>query len=148
MKIPKREITSRHRDVLHGLKEGFSYAFSFAPIKYILLLLGLVSLMAVPYQILMPVFAKDIFHGGPQTLGFLTAMSGIGALAGAIYLASRSSVVGLGQNNCLGFLHLRAWNNYFFAVANPVAFDDANVCNGFFDDGSGGGKQYDSADRC
>jgi MFS family permease len=53
--------------------------------------------MGVPYQILMPVFARDIFHGGPRILGFLVAMSGMGALSGAIYLAARKSVVGLGK---------------------------------------------------
>jgi len=82
--------------IIKQLKEGLSYAFNFSPIKYILLLLALVSLTGVPYQVLMPVFARDIFHGGPHTLGFLIAMSGVGALAGAIYLAARKSVVGLG----------------------------------------------------
>jgi len=97
MKISEKKIKSSYPHVLHGLKEGFVYAFSFAPIKYILILLSLVSLTGMPYQILMPVFAKDIFHGGPQTLGFLMAMAGVGALIGAIYLAGRRSVLGLGK---------------------------------------------------
>jgi MFS family permease len=53
--------------------------------------------MGVPYQVLMPIFARDIFHGGPKTLGFLMAMSGVGALIGAMYLAGRKSVIGLGK---------------------------------------------------
>ncbi|MCX5714600.1 MAG: MFS transporter [Candidatus Omnitrophica bacterium] len=90
-----KKIFTNH--VLYDLKEGVVYVLGFAPIKSILLLLGLISLMGVPYQVLMPIFARDIFHGGPKTLGFLMAMSGIGALTGAIYLAGRKTVVGLGR---------------------------------------------------
>ncbi len=97
MKITPRKIKPPDTHVLHELKEGFVYAFNFKPIRFILILLALVSLMGVPYQVLMPVFARDIFHGGPITLGFLMAMSGIGALTGAIYLAGRKSVIGLGK---------------------------------------------------
>lgn len=92
-----KQIKPQAKHIFHELKEGFSYAFNFLPIKIILLLLALISLMGVPYQVLMPVFAKDIFHGGPHTLGFLVAMSGTGALAGAIYLAARKNVIGLGR---------------------------------------------------
>ncbi len=95
--IPPREREESGGNILRELKEGFVYVFSFLPIKYILALLALISLMGVPYQVLMPVFARDIFHGGPKTLGFLMAMSGAGALAGAIYLAGRRSVLGLGR---------------------------------------------------
>ena len=73
------------------------HAFNFAPIRSILLLLSLISLVGMPYTVLMPVLARDILHGGPHTLGFLVAMSGIGALTGAIYLAGRKSVLGLGR---------------------------------------------------
>jgi MFS family permease len=97
MKIAPRKIKPPDTHVLHELKEGFVYAFNSTHIKFILILLSLVSLMGVPYQVLMPVFARDIFHGGSITLGFLMAMSGIGALTGAIYLASRKSVIGLGK---------------------------------------------------
>jgi MFS family permease len=97
MKIPRRKREMQNRQVIQGLKEGFSYAFGFAPIRSLLLLLGLVSLMGMPYQVLMPIFAGKILHGGPHTLGFLMAASGCGALAGTIYLASRKSVLGLGR---------------------------------------------------
>ena len=97
MKVTKKDVRSQTRDIFLELKEGVSYAFNFSPIKHILLLLALVSLMGVPYQVLMPVFAKDIFHGGAHTLGFLVAMSGIGALIGAIYLAARKRVLGLSR---------------------------------------------------
>ncbi len=97
MKPIAREIESKKSRVFQELKEGFRYVSGFAPIRSVLLLLALVSLMGVPYQVMMPVFAKDILHGGPQTLGFLMGSAGIGALAGAIYLASRRSVLGLGK---------------------------------------------------
>jgi MFS family permease len=97
MKVIKKDAKPQSRHILLELKEGISYALNFSPIMAILMLLALVSLMGVPYQILMPVFARDIFHGGPYTLGFLVAMSGVGALIGAIYLAARKSVLGLSR---------------------------------------------------
>jgi MFS family permease len=97
MKIsPKTSNPSRSR-VLAGMKEGFAYAFGFAPIRAILLLLALVSLMGMPYVVLMPVFAKNTLHGGPHALGFLMGAAGLGALVGAVYLASRKTVLGLGK---------------------------------------------------
>ncbi|MDW8238222.1 MAG: MFS transporter [Acidobacteriota bacterium] len=97
MKLTPRKIESQRTRVLEGLKEGFTYAFGFAPIKAILMLIGLVSLMGMPYVVLMPVIARDVLRGGPHTFGFLMAASGVGALAGAIYMASRKSIRGLGS---------------------------------------------------
>jgi MFS family permease len=79
------------------IKGGIRYAFGFAPIKYIILLLAVVSITGMPYVVLMPIFAKDILHGGPRTLGFLMGASGVGALSGAGYLARRKNVLGLGK---------------------------------------------------
>jgi MFS family permease len=93
VKSKKREI--QNPDVLKEIKEGFSYTFGFAPIKSIILLIGLINLIGMPYIVLMPVFAKEIFHGSPYTLGFLMGASGVGALMGALYLASRRNVLGL-----------------------------------------------------
>ena len=73
------------------------YALGFGPIRSIILLLALVSLVGVPYSVLMPVFATTVFQGGPHTLGLLMAASGCGALLGALWLAQRRSVVGLGR---------------------------------------------------
>jgi len=101
MKITSGKVKSQQGRVLQGLKEGFSYTFGFAPIRSIILLLGLVSLMGMPYMLLMPVFAKEILHGGSHTFGFLMGASGTGALIGALYLASRKSVLGLGKIICL-----------------------------------------------
>jgi MFS family permease len=97
MKISPRKRETEDSEVFQGLKEGFSYAFGFAPIRSVLLLLGLVSLMGMPYTVLMPIFAETIFHGGPKTLGFLLGAAGVGAIAGSIYLASRKSDLGLGR---------------------------------------------------
>ncbi|MBN2225270.1 MAG: MFS transporter [Deltaproteobacteria bacterium] len=94
--IPKRP-KALHAHFLRGLKDGFSYAFGFAPIRSLLLLLALVSLMGMGYMVLMPVFAKDILHGGPNTFGFLMGATGVGALSGALFLASRKTVIGLGR---------------------------------------------------
>jgi MFS family permease len=95
MKVKPRKIQVRDTNVLKELKEGFSYAFSFPPIKHIIFLLSVVSLMGMQYTVLMPVFAKEILHGGSHTFGFLMGASGLGALSGALYLASRKSALGL-----------------------------------------------------
>jgi len=95
MKITSRKMEIQNTDVLQGIKEGFSYAFGFTPIRSVLLLLALVSLIGMPYRVLMPIFASDVLHGGPHTFGFLMGSSGLGALGGSIYLASRKSVLGL-----------------------------------------------------
>jgi MFS family permease len=95
MRITPTKRKKQKTQLLGGLKEGFAYAFGFAPIRYIMLMLGLISLLGMPYQVLMPIFAKEILHGGPHTLGFLMAATGVGALTGAFFLASRKSVFGI-----------------------------------------------------
>ena len=94
--IPKKRERQK-TPLWQGLTEGYRYAFGFFPIRSLLLLLALISFMAMPYTVLMPVFAGKILHGGPQTLGFLLAATGVGALAGTLFLASRRSVIGLGR---------------------------------------------------
>src|ERR671933_1905405 len=97
MKLKPRKIPEQTIDVWQRLKEGFIYAFCFPPIRAILLLLALFSFMGMPYTVLVPIFATKILQGGAETLGFLMAAVGIGALMGGIYLSSRQSVVGLGK---------------------------------------------------
>ena len=82
---------------LSHMREGFRYAFGFPPIRAILTLLALTSVLGMPYVVLLPVFASDVLGGGPQTLGFLMSAAGLGALSGALYLASRPSVRGLSR---------------------------------------------------
>src|SRR5579862_2723599 len=86
-----------HPSVLSELSEGWSYVRGFRPIWWILLLLALISLVGMPYTALMPIFAGRILHGGAHTLGFLMAAVGIGALFGAVRLAARRTVRGLGR---------------------------------------------------
>jgi MFS family permease len=81
---------------LEELRDGIQYAWRSEPIRYALVLLAMVATMGMPYTVLMPAIATNVLHGGAHTLGFLMTASGVGALAGALYLASRRSVVGLG----------------------------------------------------
>ena len=98
MKItPRMTRPTKDANILQQLREGWTYAARFAPIRDVLLLLALVSLVGMPYTVLMPVFANEILHGGPSTLGWLMAASGVGALVGALLLAARKSVLGLGK---------------------------------------------------
>jgi MFS family permease len=97
MKVPARDHGKSDTHILEDMREGFNYSFRFAPIKHLLLLLGLVSIMTMPYSVLMPVFAKEVLHGGSHTFGFLMAATGVGALMGALYLASRESILKLGR---------------------------------------------------
>lgn len=95
MKIAPADNRNGKNSVLQELRQGISYTFGFAPIRYIIVLLALVSLMGMPYTVLMPIFAKEIIHGGAHTFGFLMGASGMGALTGAFYLASRRTDKGL-----------------------------------------------------
>jgi MFS family permease len=97
MKVNPAKAKLEKATAWQQIKGGFRYAFGLAPIKYIILLLALVSLTGMPYVVLMPIFARDILHGGPSTLGFLMGASGVGALIGAGYLARRKTVLGLGK---------------------------------------------------
>jgi MFS family permease len=94
---PAPSRPSRERHAVAEFVEGLRYAFGFRPIRSVILLLAVVSLVGVPYSILMPVFATTVFDGGPHTLGILMTSSGCGALLGALWLAGRRSVVGLGR---------------------------------------------------
>jgi MFS family permease len=96
MKIKSRPRAMHRNGVVEGLMEGLMYVWGFKPIKNILMLLALSSVIGMPYTILMPVYAKDILQGGSHTLGFLASSAGLGALSGALYLASRKTVIGLG----------------------------------------------------
>jgi MFS family permease len=82
---------------LHQLAEGWRYVTGFAPVRSILLLLALVSLMGMPYTVLMPVVVSSSLHGGPALLGVMMGASGVGALCGALYLAQRKTILGLGR---------------------------------------------------
>ncbi len=95
MRLAPKVEKSKQPQFIAQFKEGFAYTFGFAPIKAVILLLALISLMGMPYTVLMPVFAKEILHGGAHTFGFMMGATGFGALSGALYLATRKNVVGL-----------------------------------------------------
>lgn len=101
-----RQAEPKHESVLVELREGWDYVRGFRPIWSILLLLSLISVVGMPYTALMPIFAGKILRGGAHTLGFLMAAIGVGALFGAITLAARKTVLGLGRLipiTCAGF---------------------------------------------
>jgi MFS family permease len=99
VKAKKHQESDHKQDAFTQLKEGFAYAFGFPPIRSLLTLLALIGLFSMPFNVLMPAFAKDVFHGNASTLGFLTASSGLGAVIGAIFIGSRKGVQQLG--NCI-----------------------------------------------
>jgi MFS family permease len=94
---PRPAQAARQTRLLQELRDGWSYVAGSAPIRSILLLLALVSLVGMPYTVLMPIFASTVLHGGPHTLGFMMAATGVGALLGALFLANRRTVLGLGR---------------------------------------------------
>ena len=85
-----------NQGIFAGLSEGFEYVTGSMPIRTLLALLGVVSMMSAPLTVLMPIVATEVLHGGPGTMGMLTAAVGVGAILGSLFLAARKSVVGLG----------------------------------------------------
>lgn len=82
---------------LANLREGFDYVRTTRPVRALLLLVAFVSVFGLPYTVLMPIFASEVLGGGPLALGGLLGATGAGALAGALTLAARKSVRGLGR---------------------------------------------------
>ena len=98
MRVAARAPKPAHKEgALGELREGWRYVSGSRPIRSIILLLALVGLVGVPYTVLIPVFAGRILGGGPHTLGWLMTAAGGGALCGAVILASRKTVLGLGR---------------------------------------------------
>jgi MFS family permease len=97
MKIKTRERISFSGSAFASIIEGFGYVGRTGPVRSLLFLLGLVSLIGMPYVVLMPIFADRILHGGARGLGLLMGASGVGALIGALSLAARQGVRGLGR---------------------------------------------------
>ena len=95
MRIAPDQAQRATTSMIVQLKEGWTYVAGFAPIRSILLLFALLSLMGWPFMVLMPVFAAQVLHGGPHTLGFLMGAVGVGSLISALSLVMRRSVRGL-----------------------------------------------------
>jgi MFS family permease len=96
MRISRRVREPSGRSALGDIQDGFRFAAHEAPVRALLLLVGVVSVCAMPYVVLMPIFADRILHVGARGLGLLMGASGVGALAAALVLAMRTSVRGLG----------------------------------------------------
>ena len=116
---------------LADIVEGFRWVNGTKVIRALLLLIGLVSLVGMPYTVLMPIFADQILHGGARGLGILMGATGVGALLGALTLASKSGVTGLGRwvtFTCAGFgvsIILFSFSRYFWlsvAFLLPAGF--------------------------
>ena len=95
MRVPRPAEQRARTSTFTQLKEGWAYVAGFVPIRTILLLFALLSLMGWPFMVLMPIFAAKILHGGPHTLGFLMGAVGVGSLVSALSLVLRRSVRGL-----------------------------------------------------
>jgi MFS family permease len=94
---PRERHEAAEMHLLEELHHGWKYVLHSIPIRSALLLVAIVSAAGTPYTVLMPAIAAEVFHGGPNTLGLLMTATGVGALSGALYLAQRESVVGLGR---------------------------------------------------
>ena len=131
MKLSKPKPLGRAGSALENMIERFRFARNTAPVRSLLLLIGVASLAAMPYTVLMPIFAGNILHGGARQLGWLMGATGVGALAGALTLASKRGVSGLGRwvsTAATGFgvfLTLFAFSRYLWlsiVLLMPVGF--------------------------
>jgi MFS family permease len=95
MRVKPAALAKTSTSMLHQLREGWDYVANFSPVRTILLLFAVLSLMGFPFMVLMPVFAAQVLHGGPHTLGFLMGAVGVGSLASGLSLVLRRSVRGL-----------------------------------------------------
>ena len=131
MRIERPPKDEKYVSPLDHIAEGFRFVSHTAPIRLILLLLGLVSFVAMPYSVLMPIFAAQILHGNARTLGVLMGATGVGALAGALTMASRQTVRGLGRwvwiacaafGSSLILFSISHWYLVSIALLVPVGF--------------------------
>ena len=95
MRVHVAQVKRAAASITEQLREGWAYVATFVPVRAILLLFALVSLMGMPYVVLMPIFAARVLHGGAHTLGFLMGAAGVGALISALSLVARKTVRGL-----------------------------------------------------
>ncbi len=148
MRIHIAPIQRKAASTFADLKEGWDYVSAFVPIRTILLLFALVSLMGMPFVVLMPIFAARVLHGGPHTLGFLMGAMGVGALISALSLAARKSVRGLVRMIPSRRFRLRHWAHRLRPVARVLALDDhGGHCRDGHDAGDGGQQHGHSNDR-
>lgn len=95
MRIEKAEVRPRKGSPLQNFVQGFHFAMSDRPIRSALLLVSLMSMFGLQYSVFMPIFARDVLHGGPSLLGLLMSCAGVGAVIGALHFAARTDYKGL-----------------------------------------------------
>ena len=95
MRMGKAVHKLHESNMIKGLKDGFRYTFGQLPLRFLILLIAWVSLVGMPFSVLLPVFAKTILGGGAHTYGFLMGASGVGSLLGALYMSYRKNLKGL-----------------------------------------------------
>ena len=146
MRLPRAGDERHAVTMVEQLREGWTYVANFVPIRTILLMFALLSLMGWPFMVLMPIFAGQVLGGGPHTLGFLMGAVGVGSLASALSLVVRRSVRGTDQNDpdCRG--DLRRGPRSVRAIGASVAFDGADAADGLRHDAGFDGEQHDYPD--
>jgi MFS family permease len=97
MNVPHPEHKVAAKKIWHDLREGIGYTFGFKPIRILISLIALIGFSSMPYTVLMPIFAKEILHGDATTQGFLVSAVGLGAVVGAVLLAARKNILGIGR---------------------------------------------------
>jgi MFS family permease len=131
MRVARRIPERRTDSPLRHVTEGFRFARNTVPIRALLLLIALVSLVGMPYSVLMPVFAVKVLHGTARTYGMLMGATGVGALLGGLTLASRRGVSGLGRwvaiacggfGTCLVLFSQSRWYLASLCVLVPMGF--------------------------
>ncbi len=95
MQVKPGIVHVKHTSVFSDLISGLRYAYKVLPIRFLLIMVITTSLFGLPFQVFMPVFAREVLHGDSQTLGYLIGAIGAGALTGAVYLATRKSLNGI-----------------------------------------------------
>ncbi len=123
MKIKENKTARGPVSILSELKDGFNYAYHFLPIRSLLAHITLVSMVGMSFPVLLPVFATQVLGGGSHTFGFLVSATGVGAIAGTIFLASRKSVLGLDKIIFISiFIFSAGLTGFSFSAAAWVSF--------------------------
>ena len=147
MRLPSGTVKPSVDSMLAQLKEGWAYVSGFAPVRTILLLFAMVSLMGWPFTVLMPIFAGKILRGGPHTLGFLMGAIGIGALVSAISLALRKTRAGAGPNDSHRHGLPRGRPGPVWPVADSMDFAGPDAAMWLRHDAADGRQQYHHPDH-
>lgn len=123
MRIPRTQTKAIGESPVRSFVEGFRFAMADVPIRSTLLLLSMLSIFALQYSVFLPIYASEILHGGPGTLGWLMSAAGIGALLGALQFAARTEYKGLARwiattcTTCAVGLLVFAFSNSFWLCA-------------------------------